>query len=263
MRASWLTSTSSPGFHTYASSLAAGPILTSRAREETPDGDDMSVAAGRPMSARCTYPRPCRCDDQQCEHGAVDGTRWGGLVVTATSAALDVLEPLTDRSWNARAGDLTWTCHQTAAHMASDLAKYAAQLASRTQGRYPRFGLTVPDDEPPAGLLRVVNGCGRLLGAVVDAAPTDARAWHWGPTDASGFAAMGIAELLVHTYDITLGLGHVWRPPRVLAQAVASRLLPGPPPVHDPSDLLLWSTGRIDVDGLDHVDDWVWRAADR
>ncbi len=74
---------------------------------------------------------------------------------------------------------------------------------------------------------------------------------------------MGIGELLVHTYDITRGLGHDWRPPRDLAQAVVSRLNGGAPAADDTSALLLWSTGRIDIAGLDHVDDWVWRAASR
>jgi hypothetical protein len=191
------------------------------------------------------------------------GTPWGDRVVGATSAVLDALEPLADRGWTAPAGDLAWTCHQTAAHIASDLIAYAAQLAGRTDDAYLGFDVTVSDDEPPAELLRIIHGCGLVLAAVVDGAPVDARAWHWGPTDGSGFAAMGIGELLVHTYDITRGLGHDWVPPRDLARAVVSRLHRDAPAVDDPSALLLWSTGRIDIDGLDHVDEWVWRAASR
>jgi hypothetical protein len=74
---------------------------------------------------------------------------------------------------------------------------------------------------------------------------------------------MGIGELLVHTYDITHGLGQDWQPPRALAQAVVARLHPDAPAIDDPCALLLWSTGRIDIDGLDRVDTWVWRAASR
>ncbi len=191
------------------------------------------------------------------------GTTWGEQVVGATSAVLDALEPLADRRWNTRAGDLEWTCHQTAIHVASDLIKCAAQLAGHIDDTYLRFAVMVSPDEPPEELLRIIHGCGRVLGSVVDSSPADARAWHWGPTDASGFAAMGIGELLVHTYDITRGLGHDWRPPRDLAQAVVSRLNGGAPAADDTSALLLWSTGRIDIAGLDHVDDWVWRAASR
>ncbi len=191
------------------------------------------------------------------------GTSWGEQILGATSAVLDALEPLADRRWNTRAGDLEWTCHQTAVHIASDLIKYAAQLAGHTTDAYLRFAVTVSDDEPPVELLRILHGCGAVLAAVVDRSPTDARAWHWGPTDVSGFAAMGIGELLVHTYDISHGLGHDWRPPRDLAQTVVSRLHQDAPAVDDPSALLLWSTGRIDIDGLDRVDEWLWPTTSR
>ena len=74
---------------------------------------------------------------------------------------------------------------------------------------------------------------------------------------------MGIGELLVHTYDISHGLGHDWRPPRDPRKPSWRCLHPDSPAVDDPSALLLWSTGRIDIDGLDQVDTWVWRASSR
>jgi hypothetical protein len=49
-------------------------------------------------------------------------------------------------------------------------------------------------------------------------------------SDAAGFAAMGVAEALVHTYDITQGLGVAWLPPEPLCQLVVARLLPDSPP---------------------------------
>jgi hypothetical protein len=189
------------------------------------------------------------------------GAPRGEQVASAMQAVLDALEPLTDRDWNARAGDLEWTCHQTAIHLASDLIRYAAQLAGATDEAYLRFGLAVSDQEPPAELLRILHGCGLALAAVVDRTPADATAWHWGPTDASGFAAMGMGELLVHAYDIAQGLDHDWSPPSDLARVVVERLFAGTVMADDPSVVLLWSTGRIDVDGRDHVDQWVWRAA--
>ncbi|QYG95134.1 hypothetical protein HC251_23700 [Iamia sp. SCSIO 61187] len=191
------------------------------------------------------------------------GTPWGDRVFEATAAVVDALGPLADHGWDARAGGLEWTCRQTAAHIASDLLRYAAQLAGRTDDAYLRFAVTVADEAPPDELLRIIHGGGHVLAAVVDAAPTDARAWHWGPTDRSGFAAMGVGELLVHTYDITQGLGHDWRPPPALAAVVVERLHAGSAALDDPADVLLWSTGRIEIEGLDRVDDWVWRAAAR
>ena len=84
--------------------------------------------------------------------------------------------------------------------------------------------------------------------------------WHWGISDAAGFAAMGVAETLVHTHDITQGLGVGWRPPESLSQLVVDRLLPMAPQGRT-SDVLLWATGRADLEGRPRVSEWVWRAA--
>ena len=83
-------------------------------------------------------------------------------------------------------------------------------------------------------------------------------AWHWGMCDASGFAAMGTAEVLVHTFDITQGLGVAWLPPDSLSEGVVARLLPDLPP-GPPAQTLLWSTGRAVFEGRPPVTDWVWR----
>jgi hypothetical protein len=181
-------------------------------------------------------------------------------VSAAIRVAEGVLRPLADRDWTRRAGELEWSCAQTAIHLANDLVKYAAQLAGRVDDAYLRFRLVVAPDEPPDELLRIVHSAAQLLVAGVEVAPLDARAWHWGPADRSGFATMGIGELLVHTYDITSGLDVDWRPPAHLAQVVLARLMPEVP--HDDAAArLLWATGRIELDGLVRVRDWVWRAA--
>jgi hypothetical protein len=87
-----------------------------------------------------------------------------------------------------------------------------------------------------------------------------ATAGHWGMSDAAGFAAMGVAEALVHTYDITQGLGVAWLPPQPLCQLVVDRLLPHSPPGRA-TEILLWATGRADLKGHPRVSEWVWRAA--
>jgi hypothetical protein len=88
----------------------------------------------------------------------------------------------------------------------------------------------------------------------------DLRAWHWGPTDATGFAALGVDEVLVHTWDITRGLAVDWRPPPDLSAAVLDRLFPDAPP-GDPADVLLWCTGRIALPGRPRLTSWVLTAA--
>jgi len=71
---------------------------------------------------------------------------------------------------------------------------------------------------------------------------------------------MGVAEVLVHTYDIAQGLGIAWLPPEPLCEPVVDRLLPGSPPGRA-SEVLLWATGRADIPGHPRVGEWVWRAA--
>ncbi|GAA4204168.1 hypothetical protein [Actinocatenispora rupis] len=71
---------------------------------------------------------------------------------------------------------------------------------------------------------------------------------------------MGVAETLLHTYDIVQGLGVGWRPPGRLSAAVLTRLFPDAP-AGDPTAVLLWSTGRGPLPGRTPVTSWVWHAA--
>ncbi len=118
----------------------------------------------------------------------------------------------------------------------------------------------VRDDASPRDLLRIVTGAGRLLSIALAASDTSVRAWHWGPTDPSGFAALGVNETLVHTYDITEGLGIRWHPPESLCSAVLTRLFPHAP-AGDPVQVLLWSTGRTHLPGRPRLTSWVLKAA--
>ncbi|MER5642534.1 maleylpyruvate isomerase N-terminal domain-containing protein [Kitasatospora sp. NPDC002227] len=176
----------------------------------------------------------------------------------AETAAL--LVPQTHLDWSVNAGPLEWSCRQTAAHLAHDLLAYAGQVASGAPDGYLPFDLTVHPEATPAETLAVVAAAGRLLStAAAAAAPTD-RAWHFGPCDPPGFAAMGTAETLLHTHDIAQGLGLPWQPPPHLARTVLDRLFPEAPP-GDPTSVLLWSTGRGDLPGHDRLTSWVWKAA--
>jgi len=178
----------------------------------------------------------------------------------AVAEMLRALTPYASRDWNCPAGTLRWSCWTTAAHVAHDLLAYAGQMAARPDRAYLPFDLVIRDGTPVGDVLRVVAACGRLLSDALSAAAPTARAWHWGPTDPSGFAALGVNETLVHTHDIAQGLGIDWRPPTDLCAAVLDRLFPGAP-AGDPVEVLLWSTGRADLDGRPRVTSWVLKAA--
>ena len=181
-------------------------------------------------------------------------------VDAAVTETLRILGPHTAEDWTVAAGPLEWSCWETAAHIAHDLLAYAAQLAARPATAYLPIDLAVRPSASPADVLQAVKACGGLLSsALADAGPA-LRAWHWGPTDPEGFAAMGVAEILLHTHDIAQGLGLAWLPPRAQCAAVLARLASNAPP-GDPVQVLLWYTGRAELDGQAHQTRWVWRAA--
>ncbi len=184
----------------------------------------------------------------------------GRDVDRAVAEMVRVLTPHESEDWRCRAGSLDWSCRTTAAHVAHDLLAYAGQLAAQPGSAYLPFDLVVRDDASPRDILQIIVACGRLLSDALSVAEPTLRAWHWGPTDPSGFAAMGVNETLVHTYDIAQGLGINWRPPASLCVAVLARLFPGSP-AGDPARALLWSTGRADFDGRARLTSWVVKAA--
>nr|WP_296072915.1 maleylpyruvate isomerase N-terminal domain-containing protein [uncultured Actinoplanes sp.] len=184
----------------------------------------------------------------------------GRDVDQAVAEMARVLTPYASADWRCRAGTLEWSCWTTTAHVAHDLLAYAGQLAARPDDAYLPFDLRVRDDATPRDLLRTVTAAGRLLSTMVAGSEPTARAWHWGPTDPGGFAALGVTEILMHTFDITTGLGIAWHPPESLCEAVLARLFPGAPP-GDPVRVLLWCTGRGDLPGRPRVTSWVMKAA--
>ncbi|MFC7529658.1 maleylpyruvate isomerase N-terminal domain-containing protein [Actinoplanes sp. GCM10030250] len=182
-------------------------------------------------------------------------------VELAKNAMLTALEPTTGApGWGNKAGTLHWTCRETCAHIAHDLIAYATQLTSRSDDAYLPLDLVVRSDATAAQLVQITAGCADLLCAALRTAGPEARAWHWGPTDPSGFAALGCNEILLHTYDITSGLGVDWPLPDSLCAAVLARLFPDAPS-GDPAQTLLWCTGRIALPNRPRLTSWTLRAA--
>ncbi|MGW4805873.1 maleylpyruvate isomerase N-terminal domain-containing protein [Kitasatospora sp. NPDC004272] len=171
-----------------------------------------------------------------------------------------VLTPHLRSDWGVPAGPLEWNCRDTLAHLGHDLLAYAGQVVARPETGYLPFDLTVRPDADPAEVLTTASACGELLALALAAAGPDTRAWHWGPADRTGFAAMGVAETLLHTHDITTGLALDWAPPSALCAAVLARLFPAAP-AGEPVPVLLWCTGRGELPGRPRRASWGWRAA--
>ncbi|WP_220212242.1 GNAT family N-acetyltransferase [Streptomyces sp. WELS2] len=187
----------------------------------------------------------------------------GDDVTEAVAGCIAALRPAVDRDWTAvPAGGLEWDCRTTAVHVADDLVAYAANLVTRARDGYVPFMLTPDEGTGNADLLRVVEATGGLLAAVVDTAPPGARGHHnypYGSADRVGFAAMGVAEVLLHTHDMTQGLGLPYEPSADLAESVLTWLFPHVQPGPEPWPTLLWATGRGELPGRAPVTEWRWR----
>lgn len=189
----------------------------------------------------------------------------------AVDAVLAALAPAVDADWSVSAGGLEWSCRQTIEHVADDMVLYAALVTSRAQSRYPSMLVTLDEDAAPPDYLEVLAACGRILSTVVRAMPPDVEVWHTsGFADPEAMAAMGVAELLLHAYDICGGLGLEWAPPPGLAARVLARLFPrvalerpamaGGSVDGRPVDwaTLLWATGRISTPTRQRLPSWRW-----
>ncbi|MEV6684758.1 GNAT family N-acetyltransferase [Streptomyces sp. NPDC051130] len=188
---------------------------------------------------------------------ARDLTRTVGEAVAA-------LREAADRDWSRPAAGLEWSCHDTAVHLAADLTAFAAQLAARAPASWLPIRLDVAPGTTPGPLTDLVEASGRVLAATVLAARPDDRAWHpAGAAGADGFAAMGAAEVLLHTHDILHGLGATgWAGSAHTSALVLDRLFPhAPRPAGaDAWDALLAATGRADLPGLPRRRHWRWYA---
>ncbi|MQS18107.1 DinB family protein [Streptomyces kaniharaensis] len=200
----------------------------------------------------------------------------GEHVRQAVACCVDVLEDIPAAQWHERAGGLEWTSWETVEHVADDLLTYAMRFGLARPIAVPRVPLRISSDRPggpanvifgdqeagPPGLLTVVQACGGLLAAAVDTADPTALAPHvFGASDPEGFAAMGIVETLVHTYDVVQGLNRAWEPPQDLCERVLTRLFPDVPVTGTAWSTLLWATGRIETPDRPRRKDWRWHGA--
>ncbi|MFC7219605.1 hypothetical protein ACFQLX_15725 [Streptomyces polyrhachis] len=193
----------------------------------------------------------------------------------AVSLALKALREAPDdaEAWGVPAAGLEWTCWETAEHLADDLFFYAAAFAprrpdlerhtpiayTRARPQAPYNSIFADPERGVAGLLYVLEVCGAVQVSLTRTASPEARGHHgFGVSDPDGFAAMGIVETLLHTYDITAALTTAWTPPDELCVLALDRLFPDVPREHAPWPTLLWATGRGELPGLERRGTWRW-----
>ncbi|WP_392966028.1 GNAT family N-acetyltransferase [Streptomyces sp. LN245] len=187
----------------------------------------------------------------------------GDQIEEAVAGCAALLRAAAGRDWDGvRAGRLEWSCRRTAEHIASDLIAYAGQLAGRAGTAYVPFDITVDEGTGDGGVVDVIGTTGALLAAAVRTTPREVRAFHPYPfrsANREGFAAMGVAEVLLHTHDIAEGLGLAYEPPAELCARVLTTIFPHVRPEPDaPWSTLLWATGRGDLPGREPLTEWRW-----
>ncbi|MFD5798592.1 GNAT family N-acetyltransferase [Streptomyces diastatochromogenes] len=186
----------------------------------------------------------------------------GDDVIAAVEGSATTLGTAVDRDWKGvKAWRMEWSCQETAEHVAQALFGYASRLVTGAQDWLP-CDLTFDEDAGGAGALQVLRSTGGLLAATVRTTPREVRAVHpypFGSADREGFAAMGVAEVLLHTHDIARGLGLAYEPSEDLAESVLTWLFPHVQPGPAPWPTLLWATGRGELPGRAPVTEWQWR----
>jgi hypothetical protein len=177
----------------------------------------------------------------------------------AAAAATELLGQVPDPS--ARVPTVDTDVTGVAGHVTASLLWYAQDLAVGPE-ETSAFSLASRPEVGLAEVVRQMRGAAEVLARTVDAAGPDDRGWHdWGISDASGFAGMGCAELLIHAGDVAAAIGLDWTPPAYLAAALRDRLFPWAPRLAQPWASVLWATGRGELPGLARVTSWRWHSA--
>lgn len=182
---------------------------------------------------------------------------WPDRVVTAATDCTDILQKAADQDWSVKARDSDWSCREVLDHTALGLVGYSALLIAQPSDRFTGMLAGFNGQSPIPVCLEGVRICATILASAVREADPQVRAFHpWGTSDGPGFAAMGVLEMVVHTYDVTAAMGLDRLPSDELCAPVVERLFPNAPTGHAPAETLLWCTGRIDLPGLPRRRDW-------
>ena len=183
-------------------------------------------------------------------------------LIEAADHARAHLESFLDRDWSTHAGPLEWDCRHTLDHISTAVVGYSGSLAVADRVRGP--GLRKADaDAPPAELLQLMTRAARVLAAVARSSEPEARGFHpAGLADAEGFLAIACDEFLIHTHDISTGMGKPLEIPEPIATKLVARLFPWAPEGEAPVSALLWANDRIQLPGIDPIgNDWYWQCA--
>ena len=172
-----------------------------------------------------------------------------------------------DLDWESQTPDLDWTQSQTAIHTMRACLEYSYQVVGKRMDYYQPVLFDKKDKAIPADYLAMIATAAKILNKTVKDSDETDRAWHaYGVSDPIGFAAMGVVEISVHTYDLAKGFGLNFVPNNLAAEFAIDRLFSGTTefPMYDShGELLLWLAGRIELSGMARRQNWRWNGTPR
>ena len=189
----------------------------------------------------------------------------GAHVVSAADELARVLAPTTSKDWEQLTPDLAWTQVQTAVHTMRACLEYSYQVVGKKLDTYQPVLFERKEAATPADYLTMIPTAARVLSKVVATASPEDRAWHaYGESDPIGFAAMGVIEVSVHTYDLAKGFGIDFTPLSEPSEFAITRLFADTVETNAQfleeswGKRLLWYAGRIELAGLARREGWKW-----
>jgi uncharacterized protein (TIGR03083 family) len=186
----------------------------------------------------------------------------GDDVLAAAGECAAFLRLHVDDDWTARIPDLEWTVRDAVAHALLGSLWYTFDLSARGK-RLDTLRPEVRDEAPPSELVDAFETTAQSLAYAVDGSPPGTRGYHpYGMADASGFAAMGCDEMLIHTDDAARGLGATFIPSDAIAERTVRRLFPWAPSGEDAWATLQWANGRRSLGEHTRLGPrWYWHCA--
>jgi hypothetical protein len=229
---------------------------------DTPALHDLTHGPAPPIAGRHTGTRRHKRDAGQQVDRLNGGMTTIADLPAAASVSVAALAGYTELDWRqVPAADLQWSCWQTTLHMVDCLYFYTMQVIYGQLDGYLCTELALDDSASPPRLLAALSAHAELLHRITRSADPDLRAHHnYGASDPAGFAAMGVVETLIHTFDVVRGLNPAdqWRPPAALAAPVIARLFPHAPS-GDPAEVLLYCCGRAALGEMPRqAPEWQW-----
>ena len=183
--------------------------------------------------------------------------------------AAEALTPLAavpdqDPRWERLAVPTLWPADRALQHITDALLYYCGHVARRADRRLPP--LRTESFAPPSELLDNVLTAAHVLAGLLRDLGTG-RAWHpRGQADAAGWTGMAVTEILVHGYDTAAVVGVELPLPAQVCARTVTRVFPWMPTctvarMVAADQLLLATTGRVDLDGLACDPHWWWQSA--